>query len=54
MSSRAVIEQAKGVLMAQRKIRADVAFDLLREVSQRANVKLHLVAQAVIDTGALP
>jgi GAF domain-containing protein len=54
MSSRAVIEQAKGVLMAQRKVTADAAFDLLREVSQRTNTKLRLVAQAVVDTGALP
>jgi hypothetical protein len=34
MSSRAVTEQAKGVLLAQRKITADVAFGLLQEVSQ--------------------
>jgi GAF domain-containing protein len=54
MSSRAVIEQAKGVLMAQRKVPADAAFDLLREMSQRTNTKLRLVAQAVVDTGALP
>lgn len=54
MSSRAVIEQAKGVLMAQRKITADTAFELLRQASQRANVKLRLVAEAVVDTGALP
>jgi AmiR/NasT family two-component response regulator len=40
--------------MAQRKVTAEAAFDLLREVSQRANMKLRLVAQAVVDTGALP
>ncbi|MFL6096318.1 MAG: GAF and ANTAR domain-containing protein, partial [Blastococcus sp.] len=33
MQSRAVIEQAKGVLMAQRHIDADQAFEILREAS---------------------
>jgi len=53
MSSRAVIEQAKGILMAQRKATAEAAFDLLREASQQRNVKLRLVAQEVVETGAL-
>jgi GAF domain-containing protein len=53
MESRAVIEQAKGVLMAQHKVTADAAFDLLRVRSQRRNVKLRLVAQEVVDTGVL-
>ncbi|HWN26178.1 MAG TPA: GAF and ANTAR domain-containing protein, partial [Actinomycetospora sp.] len=34
MESRAVIEQAKGVLMAQRHVSAEQAFDILREASQ--------------------
>ena len=52
--SRAVIDQAIGVLMAQRKVTADAAFGLLREASQHLNVKLRLVAQDVLHTGALP
>ncbi|MFI5958933.1 ANTAR domain-containing protein [Cryptosporangium sp. NPDC051539] len=54
MRSRAVIDQAIGVLMAQRKVTADAAFGLLREVSQHRNVKLRLIAQEVVDTGVLP
>jgi GAF domain-containing protein len=54
MRSRAVIEQAKGVLMARHKVTADAAFDLLRDTSQRLNVKLRQIAQDVVDTGELP
>jgi GAF domain-containing protein len=49
ISSRAVIEQAKGVLMAQEGADADQAFAILRESSQRRNVKLRLIAQEVVD-----
>jgi GAF domain-containing protein len=54
MRSRAVIDQAIGVLMAQRKVTADAAFALLRDISQHLNVKLRLVAHEVVDTGTLP
>lgn len=49
MESRAVIEQAKGVLMAQRGVDADEAFDLLREASQRYNRKLRDIARGIVD-----
>ena len=49
MESRAVIEQAKGVLMAQRQVDADAAFEILREASQRYNRKLWEIAQAIVD-----
>lgn len=50
MKSRAVIEQAKGMLMARsRKLTADDAFDLLRKASQRENVKLREIAQRMVD-----
>jgi GAF domain-containing protein len=48
MESRAVIEQAKGVLMAQRRIDADQAFDVLRDASQRYNRKLRDIAQGIV------
>jgi len=48
MDSRAVIEQAKGVLMAQRHVDADEAFDILREASQRYNRKLRDIAQGIV------
>ena len=40
MQTRALIEQAKGILMAQQRLTAQAAFDRLREASQRSNVKL--------------
>jgi transcriptional regulator with GAF, ATPase, and Fis domain len=50
MQSRAVIEQAKGILMARSpQLDADDAFDLLRKASQRENVKLREIAQRIVD-----
>jgi GAF domain-containing protein len=49
MASRAVIEQAKGILMAARRCSADDAFDVLVTASQRENVKLRVVAQRLVD-----
>ena len=55
IASRAVIEQAKGVLMAERRCGPDEAFDLLVGASQRSNVKLREVAQKVVSsTSAAP
>jgi GAF domain-containing protein len=49
MASRAVIEQAKGVLMARERCTPDDAFDMLRRASQRSNTKLREVAQQIVD-----
>jgi GAF domain-containing protein len=49
MSSRAVIEQAKGILMGQRGCTADEAFRILVHASQTSHRKLHAVAQALVD-----
>ncbi len=54
LESRAVIEQAKGILMERLKIPAGVAFDTLVRVSNDSNTKLRDVAQAVVDTGSVP
>jgi GAF domain-containing protein len=56
MESRAVIEQAKGVLMAQRHVDAEQAFEILREASQRYNRKLRDIASGIVDStqGAQP
>ncbi|MGW6441754.1 ANTAR domain-containing response regulator [Lentzea sp. NPDC055074] len=48
LESRAVIEQAKGVLMAVHTCSADDAFGMLVEQSQRSNVKLRDVATKLI------
>jgi hypothetical protein len=47
IESRDVIGQAKGILMQRRGITADEAFDLLRQTSQRLNVKLAELARTV-------
>jgi GAF domain-containing protein len=52
LTSRAVIDQAKGILMGQQRIDADTAFDILRRASQRENVKLREVAQRLVDAAA--
>jgi PAS domain S-box-containing protein len=46
--NRAVIEQAKGMLMVVYGVTADAAFDLLRWRSQDANVKLRRLAEQVV------
>ena len=50
MASRAGIEQAKGVLMAQRGIGAEAAFAWMAATSQDTNVKLREVAAHVVAT----
>jgi GAF domain-containing protein len=50
MDSRAVIEQAKGVLMAQRHVDSDQAFEILREASQRYNRKLRDIALGIVES----
>lgn len=58
LTSRAVIDQAKGILMAVHHIEADTAFDLLVGQSQRDNVKLRDLAgrlvAAVVNRRAQP
>ena len=54
LASRATIEQAKGVLMAQRSIGPDAAFDVLVDLSQRANRKLRDVARDVVEGAGGP
>ena len=48
LTSRAVIDQAKGILMAVRQIGADEAFTLLVEQSQRENIKLRSLAERFV------
>ncbi|MFC5138057.1 GAF and ANTAR domain-containing protein [Actinomycetospora rhizophila] len=50
LESRAVIEQAKGLLMARGNSDAE-AFALLRRLSQNHNIKLREVAALVVDLG---
>jgi GAF domain-containing protein len=49
LASRDVIGQAKGILMAQARCGPDEAFDILRQESQRRNIKLRNVAVGLVQ-----
>jgi GAF domain-containing protein len=49
LQSRAVIDQAKGILMGRHRITADAAFDMLSAQSQATNRKLREVAGDVVE-----
>jgi AmiR/NasT family two-component response regulator len=50
---RALIEQAKGILMARHSVDADNAFEMLRGHSQHNGRKLVDIAQAIVDSHLL-
>ena len=50
---RALIEQAKGILMARHAVDANTAFEMLRNHSQHNGRKLATVAAAVVDSHLL-
>ena len=49
LDSRAVIDQAKGILIRDHRISADAAFDLLVQLSNAGNRKLREVAQDIVN-----
>ncbi|MGH3366860.1 MAG: ANTAR domain-containing protein [Nocardioidaceae bacterium] len=49
LASRAVIDQAIGILMAQHNCSADEAFGILRRTSQHQNRKLREIATETIQ-----
>ncbi|MGW4793517.1 GAF and ANTAR domain-containing protein [Nonomuraea sp. NPDC004297] len=49
LTTRAVIDQALGIVMVQRRCTAREAFEILRHVSQDRNVKLHQVAASIVE-----
>ncbi|MGW6263271.1 ANTAR domain-containing protein [Streptomyces sp. NPDC055085] len=54
--SHAVVDQAIGVLLAVGKLTPDQGWDVLREVSQRTNIKLRHVSELLVEwarTGTL-
>ena len=50
---RAVIERAKGIMMARQSIDESKAFELMRSQSQRSGQKLFDIAKAVVDSHLL-
>jgi GAF domain-containing protein len=53
LDSRAVIDQAKGILMERHKVTADRAFQILTRASMQSNVKLRVIAAELVMTGQL-
>jgi AmiR/NasT family two-component response regulator len=49
LSSRAVIDQAKGIVMADKHISADEAFEHLTELSSTLHIKLRDLARMLVD-----
>ncbi|MEA2476279.1 MAG: hypothetical protein QOF16_379 [Actinomycetota bacterium] len=49
LKSRDAIGQAKGILMEREGVSDDEAFEMLKTISQNANVKLRDIAQRLID-----
>jgi GAF domain-containing protein len=54
LESRAIIDQAKGILMERHKLTADQAFQLMAGMSNRANTELRDIADHLVRTGELP
>jgi hypothetical protein len=54
LESRAVIDQAKGILIERHRLTADQAFQYLTRASSLTNTKLRLVAEQLVHTGELP
>jgi GAF domain-containing protein len=50
MQSRAVIEQAKGMIMIRDRCTADEAFAILTRISQQKNIKIRDIAQTLVDS----
>jgi AmiR/NasT family two-component response regulator len=51
LASSRQIGMAMGILMERHRLTQGQAFERLRDLSQRGNVKLRHVAEQIIDTG---
>jgi hypothetical protein len=52
--NRAVIEQAKGILMARQRISAEKAYAILSRLSQDSNRKVYAIAQEMVERAVNP
>jgi len=53
LESRAIIDQAKGILMERFKVTADEAFQALARVSMETNTKVRDIAEQFVETGEI-
>ena len=53
LDSRAVIDQAKGILMERGRLTADEAFQALARISMTTNIKVRDVAEHLVRTGEI-
>ncbi|MBF6328161.1 GAF and ANTAR domain-containing protein [Nocardia transvalensis] len=51
LTSRIVVEQAKGVIAGARRITPEAAFELIRGHARRRRVNVHEVARAIVELG---
>lgn len=54
LHSRAVIDQAVGILMERERLGPEEAFQMLRSASQKLNVKLRMIATEIVESAAGP
>ena len=54
LESRIIIEQAKGILAERYSMSVDAAFELLRRSARSNRVRLHDLAQRVVEEEATP
>ena len=50
--SHSVIDQAKGIIMAQQKCTSDAAFGMLRKLSMDENIKLYDLAASLVESAS--
>jgi AmiR/NasT family two-component response regulator len=54
MANRSVIEQAKGIIMAERRCTPEEAFAILSKLSQDTNRKVREIATTLVDGAHRP
>jgi AmiR/NasT family two-component response regulator len=54
LSSRVVIEQAKGILAERYRLDMDAAFAVLRGAARRNRMRIHVLAEAVVTSPRTP
>lgn len=54
LESRTVIARAQGILMERYEVDADAAIAILKRASSTMNIKLHHVAESLIETRQPP